>query len=108
MNDSPFLNGPPEPPAFPESQPNLRRLDAAVVCQICKELYDAPVVIACGHSFCSKVCDVIFGITADRQCIRASLQTLKSCPVCEVKAKEGDIRRNRALEEVVQSWELAR
>ncbi|KAL1410179.1 E3 ubiquitin-protein ligase rad18 [Vanrija albida] len=73
----------------------LARLDRAVVCAICKELYKGPVSIACGHSFCSA-------------CIRAFLDTQKKCPTCGEPAKEGSIRRNRALEEMTDAWEGAR
>jgi len=44
-----------EPAPFPASFPQLRRLDRAVLCPICKELFKAPVSIGCGHSFCSAV-----------------------------------------------------
>jgi E3 ubiquitin-protein ligase RAD18 len=33
----------------------LQRLDRALLCTICKELFSAPVNIGCGHSFCSAV-----------------------------------------------------
>lgn len=51
----PLLQADVEPKPFPESEPQLRRLDKALLCPICKELFDHPVSIGCGHSFCSKV-----------------------------------------------------
>lgn len=39
----------------PPDAPGLRDLDAAMRCTICKDLYDAPVSIQCGHCFCSVV-----------------------------------------------------
>lgn len=50
-----------EPPPFPAAYPQLRRLDKAVVCQICKEPFVGPVSIACGHSFCSQVGETGWG-----------------------------------------------
>lgn len=40
---------------FPANAPQLQRLDRALLCTICKELFSAPVNIGCGHSFCSAV-----------------------------------------------------
>lgn len=47
----------PDPTDFPPPSvaPGLRILDASFRCDICGELYDAPVTIACGHCFCSTV-----------------------------------------------------
>jgi hypothetical protein len=39
----------------PSTAPGLRALDNALRCKICQELYEAPVVLACGHCFCSLV-----------------------------------------------------
>jgi E3 ubiquitin-protein ligase RAD18 len=36
-------------------QPRLARLDSALRCDICRDVYDAPVSISCGHCFCSLV-----------------------------------------------------
>ncbi|RXK38845.1 DNA repair protein rad18 [Tremella mesenterica] len=82
-------------PPFPSSHPQIQRLDRSLYCQICKELFSGPVSIPCGHSFCSR-------------CIRGSLEVMKKCPSCNEPASEGSIRRNRALEEIVDSWEEAR
>lgn len=47
----------PDPTDFPPPNiaPGLRLLDEALRCSICHELYDAPVTLNCGHSFCSLV-----------------------------------------------------
>lgn len=46
-----------DPTDFPPAStaPGLRALDNALRCNICQELYDAPVVLTCGHCFCSLV-----------------------------------------------------
>ncbi|WOO78901.1 Postreplication repair E3 ubiquitin-protein ligase rad18 [Vanrija pseudolonga] len=93
--DHPLLAADDPLPPFPASYPQLSRVDRAVSCAICKELYKGPVSIACGHSFCSA-------------CIRSFLDTQKKCPTCHEPAKEGSIRRNRALEEMTDAWEGAR
>lgn len=51
----PMLLASDDPPPFPPNQTQLRRLDRALYCQICKEPFQGPVSIACGHSFCSQV-----------------------------------------------------
>jgi E3 ubiquitin-protein ligase RAD18 len=51
----PLLQTTTEPAPFPDSFPHFRRVDRAVLCPICKELFKAPVSIGCGHSFCSAV-----------------------------------------------------
>ena len=44
------------------------------------------------------------------ECIRSSLDVMKDkrCPVCDASITEGSIRRNRVLEEFVDSWQEAR
>ena len=44
-------------------------LELALECQLCKESIKAPMILPCGHSFCSL-------------CIRRSMQLLQCCPVC--------------------------
>ncbi|ODN80808.1 DNA repair protein rad18 [Cryptococcus amylolentus CBS 6039] len=92
---NPWLTASDDPPPIPDTYPQLQRLDKSVVCQICKEPFQAPVSIACGHSFCSS-------------CIRSSLDVQKKCPSCNEPASEGSIRRNRALEETADAWEDCR
>jgi hypothetical protein len=38
------------------------------------------------------------------QCIREALQERKECPICREEAREGQVRRNRVVEEVVGIW----
>jgi hypothetical protein len=47
----------PDPTDFPPptTAPGLRALDGSFRCDICGDLYDAPVTISCGHCFCSTV-----------------------------------------------------
>ena len=47
----------PDPTDFPPAStaPGLRALDSTLRCNICQELYEAPVVLTCGHCFCSLV-----------------------------------------------------
>ncbi|OCF42558.1 DNA repair protein rad18 [Kwoniella heveanensis CBS 569] len=95
MSSHPLLSALDEPAPFPSQYPQLRRLDRSMVCQICKEPFTGPVTISCGHSFCSA-------------CIRSSLEVMKKCPSCNETVTEGSIRRNRALEEMVDAWEESR
>lgn len=113
----PMLQADFEPKPFPESQPQLRRLDKALLCPICKELFDHPVSIGCGHSFCSKVSHprsshemALLQFHLTLQCIRGYFASAKKtvCPTCSDPQTEGSIRRNRALEEMCDAWEEAR
>ncbi|KAF9484884.1 hypothetical protein BDN70DRAFT_796760 [Pholiota conissans] len=87
----------PDPTDFPPpaTAPGLRALDGSFRCDICGELYDAPVTISCGHCFCST-------------CIRSALATKQECPSCRKTANEGHIRPNPVLESVISSWKEAR
>lgn len=59
MASNPFLTAEVSDPSdFPETSkaPGLRTLDTSLRCTICKESFDAPVTLPCGHCFCSMVC----------------------------------------------------
>ncbi|GLB35428.1 hypothetical protein LshimejAT787_0209930 [Lyophyllum shimeji] len=87
----------PDPTDFPPLNiaPGLRTLDGSLRCNICGELYDAPVTLNCGHCFCSF-------------CVRASLAEKQECPSCRKTAIEGHLRPNPVVEEVVSAWKLSR
>ncbi|KAG6853439.1 hypothetical protein C0991_004364 [Blastosporella zonata] len=87
----------PDPTDFPPQSvaPGLRELDASLRCNICGEVYDGPVTLNCGHSFCS-------------QCIRSSLAEKQECPTCRKTAIEGHIRPNSVVEEIISNWNISR
>ncbi|KAI0261065.1 hypothetical protein BC834DRAFT_830780 [Gloeopeniophorella convolvens] len=79
----------------PSTAPGLRALDSALRCKICQELYDAPIVLACGHCFCSL-------------CARNQLSEKPACPTCWKEATVSGFRLNPAMEEAVTAWKDAR
>ncbi|KAH9955636.1 hypothetical protein BC827DRAFT_1236238 [Russula dissimulans] len=86
-----------DPTDFPPSSiaPGLRALDSALRCNICQELYEAPVVLTCGHCFCSL-------------CARNQLSEKPTCPTCWKETTVSGFRLNPAMEEAVTAWKDAR
>ncbi|KAI5119098.1 hypothetical protein M0805_004869 [Coniferiporia weirii] len=86
-----------DPTDFPPeaNAPGLRQLDGAFRCGICGEIYDAPMMLQCGHSFCS-------------MCARQSLRERHECPQCRRPAEEIHLTKNVQLEELGVSWRIAR
>ncbi|KAF8479122.1 hypothetical protein DFH94DRAFT_40849 [Russula ochroleuca] len=86
-----------DPTDFPPSStaPGLRALDSALRCNICQELYEAPVVLTCGHCFCSL-------------CARNQISVKPACPSCWKEAAISSFRINPAMEEAVTAWKDAR
>ncbi|KAI0637400.1 hypothetical protein C8Q77DRAFT_1155241 [Trametes polyzona] len=82
---------------FPDHSvaPGLRALDDALRCDICRDFYDAPVALNCGHSFCSV-------------CIRSALPQNPTCPTCRKDASEIHLRKNVTAESAVYAWKTAR
>ena len=112
-----FLNSDvPDPTDFPPHAvaPGLRDLDGSFRCDICGDLFDAPVTIVCGHCFCSAVCcHSLFRRKSSNsyvvvQCIRVSLANKQECPSCRKTASEAHIRSNPALDKVISDWRNAR
>ncbi|KIK95964.1 hypothetical protein PAXRUDRAFT_826485 [Paxillus rubicundulus Ve08.2h10] len=83
----------PDPTDF--ATPDLRQLDANLRCTICSEFYDAPIILACGHCFCSL-------------CIREHMIKEPECPICRKATTEAHFRLNPVLEEAVSAWKIAR
>ncbi|XP_065268959.1 zinc finger protein RFP-like [Emys orbicularis] len=69
----------------------LESLQNEAACSICRELFQDPVVIGCGHSFC-RVC-----IT---QCWEGS-DTNFTCPQCRETIQQRNLRPNRQLANVL-------
>ncbi|KAL0042822.1 hypothetical protein WJX79_000884 [Trebouxia sp. C0005] len=66
------------------------QLDSTASCSICNDFYDTPLVLPCGHSFCSN-------------CIRSYIshqQGQARCPQCRAVCDERDLRPNTALRDL--------
>ena len=70
-------------------------VESPMRCQVCKEFIKTPMITSCGHTFCS-------------ECIRRSLSHNGECPACRAKDQELKLRPNKAMEEVVESFQRTR
>ncbi|OKL57693.1 Postreplication repair E3 ubiquitin-protein ligase rad18 [Talaromyces atroroseus] len=77
------------------SLPSVAPLESALRCQICKDFFNNPVITSCSHTFCSL-------------CIRRCLSTEGKCPACRSSDQELKLRRNWAVQEIVESFQNAR
>jgi len=82
-----------DPSDFPVD--DLRKLDNSLRCPICKDFYDGPIILHCGHTFCSL-------------CIRMVLPSKPECPTCRIAASETHIVRNAIFSEAVRAWSAVR
>ncbi|MCJ1421620.1 E3 ubiquitin-protein ligase rad18 [Xylographa parallela] len=73
----------------------LRSVEAALRCQVCKDFYNTPMLTTCCHTFCSL-------------CIRRCLTSDGKCPICRSSDQEIRLRRNWAVQEVVDTFTAAR
>ncbi|KAL9550312.1 hypothetical protein MBANPS3_004785 [Mucor bainieri] len=74
----------------------LSTLDEHLRCPICKEIFDATMLLStCSHSFCAL-------------CIRRSLSTEQICPKCRKPAYESNLIHNYDLDNVVRQWRDSR
>ncbi|OAD01462.1 hypothetical protein MUCCIDRAFT_165339 [Mucor lusitanicus CBS 277.49] len=74
----------------------LSTLDEHLRCPICKEIFDATMLLStCSHSFCAL-------------CIRRSLSTEQICPKCRKPAYESNLIHNYDLDNVVRQWRESR
>ena len=77
---------------------SLGAVEAGLRCHICKDFFDAPVITACSHTFCSA-------------CIRRSLSAYnaqRKCPLCWSPFDERQLRKNTVVEELVRLFQEAR
>lgn len=70
-------------------------LESSLRCQVCKDFFDNPVITSCSHTFCSL-------------CIRRCLSSEGKCPVCRSSDQETKLRRNWAVQELVETFNNAR
>lgn len=70
-------------------------VESALRCQVCKDFFDTPVITSCSHTFCSL-------------CIRRCLSAEGTCPACRTKDQELKLRRNWAVQELVDSFQKVR
>ncbi|KAI9375649.1 hypothetical protein BJX61DRAFT_539661 [Aspergillus egyptiacus] len=73
----------------------LAPLESSLRCQVCKDFFDNPVITSCSHTFCSL-------------CIRRCLSTEGKCPTCRSSDQELKLRRNWAVQELVEAFNNAR
>lgn len=73
----------------------LAPFESSLRCQVCKDFFDNPVITSCSHTFCSL-------------CIRRCLSTEGKCPACRSSDQELKLRRNWAVQELVDAFRLAR
>lgn len=73
----------------------LKPIDTLLRCPICFELLNISMMTQCSHNFCSL-------------CIRKFLSYKLLCPVCNSPSTEQDLRNNRLLDDLVQSFQTAR
>ena len=77
---------------------SLGAVEAGLRCHICKDFFEAPVITACSHTFCSA-------------CIRRSLSAVnaqKKCPLCWSQFDERQLRKNTTVEDLVRAFQTAR
>lgn len=77
------------------SLPSFATLESALRCQVCKDFYDTPMITSCSHTFCSL-------------CIRRCLSSDSKCPTCRAGDQASKLRRNWAVQEVVEAFQNTR
>ena len=73
----------------------LARVEFALRCQVCKEFFQTPMITTCSHTFCSL-------------CIRRCLTEDGKCPACRSQETINKLRKNAAIEELVDAFQIAR
>ncbi|XP_060723952.1 E3 ubiquitin-protein ligase RAD18 isoform X2 [Tachysurus vachellii] len=73
----------------------LKDIDTLLRCPICFDYLNISMMTQCSHNFCSL-------------CIRKFLSYKLLCPVCNTPLTEQELRNNRLLDDLVQSFQVAR
>ncbi|XP_058259059.1 E3 ubiquitin-protein ligase RAD18 isoform X3 [Hemibagrus wyckioides] len=73
----------------------LKNIDTLLRCPICFDYLNISMMTQCSHNFCSL-------------CIRKFLSYKLLCPVCNTPVTEQELRNNRLLDDLVQSFQAAR
>ncbi|XP_060622270.2 E3 ubiquitin-protein ligase RAD18 isoform X2 [Anolis sagrei] len=82
--------------AWPQSLGPLKKVDDLLRCGICFDYFNIAMIIPqCSHNYCSL-------------CIRKSLSYKAQCPTCCMAATGPDLKNNRILDELVQTFTSAR
>ncbi|KAL8797916.1 MAG: hypothetical protein Q9182_007122 [Xanthomendoza sp. 2 TL-2023] len=75
--------------------PKLAPFESALRCQVCKDFFNTPMITTCSHTFCSL-------------CIRRCLTNDGKCPTCRAPDQELRLRLNWTVQEIVETFQLAR
>ncbi|XP_046707013.1 E3 ubiquitin-protein ligase RAD18 isoform X1 [Silurus meridionalis] len=73
----------------------LKNFDTLLRCPICFDFLNISMMTQCSHNFCSL-------------CIRKFLSYKLLCPVCNTPLTEQELRNNRLLDDLVQSFQAVR
>ena len=91
----------------------IQSLDGELVCGVCLELFDVPVMLPCAHNFCKKcVISIIDSGISFSYFATVGPPTAFNCPVCQatINLKKYDIDNlpvNRSLESIVEIYRKA-
>ncbi|KAK7608184.1 DNA repair protein rad18 [Phyllosticta paracitricarpa] len=75
--------------------PSFAQLENALRCQVCKDLFNTPMITSCSHTFCSL-------------CIRRCFADDGKCPTCRTTDSDSKLRRNWTAQEMVDVWQGSR
>ncbi|XP_062853054.1 E3 ubiquitin-protein ligase RAD18 isoform X2 [Trichomycterus rosablanca] len=80
---------------LPSNLACLKSIDTMLRCPICFDFLNISMMTQCSHNFCSL-------------CIRKFLSYKLLCPVCNTPMTEQELRNNRILDDIVQSFQSVR
>lgn len=83
------------PKDWPDHAKEFMALDQLLRCSICFQFFTNCMMTQCAHNFCSL-------------CIRRYLSLKSNCPICYQEAFEPALRKNRIVDEILQTFCAAR